>query len=225
MTFAPTESRAQPLADAQFVGDNVVNCRTMQRPGGCAAWFLQVLPQTLDVDMLGQWDLIPADFQTSYHCLIGSNGQRGVLLYNGRCYQRFPYDDPGDPGCSDNWPPEPVYAGFRTIVDSSGEPLVLSERYLGGAGLQLAWDGSKFVHMKDAAQSSGSTAPVLLFEAFDPDGIPLVSGVRPIMTYSYPPNRLNSWRFVTVAPDDYVVVYTMTTSNYTYIARFRMVPL
>jgi hypothetical protein len=61
--------------------------------------------------------------------------------------------------------------------------------------------------------------------AFDEEGLPTMAHARPNLLYAYPPHRWGAWRMAVVAPNEYVVVYNMTDSNYTYIARFRVVPL
>ncbi|MBI5481984.1 MAG: hypothetical protein HY906_24225 [Deltaproteobacteria bacterium] len=212
------------VANVHLLGDNVVACSDRPRENTCPTWFIDTYPRTIDMTQQVQTELMPADFKFDGLIATASSGQRAVWVYQGKCWQRPFWDPPGQPGCTSNWPPDPVYAAFRTIVDEAGQPVVLDERYP-GVGLQMVWDGTQFVDVGSDWQSGMGTAIVPVLYAFDEDGITTVSHARPNLHYAYPPHRLGSWRLAVIAPNEYVVVYNMTDSNYTYIARFRVVPL
>ncbi|HEY3355341.1 MAG TPA: hypothetical protein VGQ83_18980 [Polyangia bacterium] len=205
----------------------VVMTRELPRtdPGhaGCTTTRLNTWPLTFDPAGSQTWELLPDDFKQDLPAKVAGNGNRAAVLNSGICFQHFP-PYPADDICNQNWPPDPPWVYYLTIVDAQGDPLLLRER-IATYGIQVLWDGTQFLLVSYDAQSSVGSAVVLSLDAFDQDGSFTMWGAKPLLTYSYSPHRLEWAQVVAVAPNDYIIVYVLSDTGELYVARVYTTPL
>jgi hypothetical protein len=213
--FTPAPTNDEGPTGALHVGEKLVLDWYGSGSMPCNSDVLYVLPATYDFSLVEKLDLEPSDFVNKRLPLNALAGPAGAFLSSGECVDPHPLY-PGN-RCNGRVPAWP--SAFLSIVGADGQPSVLRQSVPAPMAEQLIWDGSILV-------AGYAAYNYQLMHLMGLDGSLLgVAWVGPELGISIESRILGISRMVAVAPNDYIMTYTLRDTGELWVARFSLVPL